>query len=928
MSDPPAERPPDTSPLVEVGDTAKGGGTTASREDLTGRDRLARNVLVSWAGHAVFVISGFIMPRLIDRNLGQEVLGTWDFAWSLVAYFSLVQAGIGSSVNRYVAKYRNAGNIAGVNRAVSSVWCFLMVGAAVVLALSIAASLSLPALFGHRLTTALPDAQRAVFLMGTGMAIQIGFAAFSGVVSGCHRWDLHNIITGGSRAVTVAGMIVSLTLGGGLVSLALISSLGQAIDAALHLPAAYRVCPGLRLRPGLATRKQFRGMFLFGGKTLVPSVGNLLLNQTVSILIVSHLGPMALAVYARPQALIRHLQTLIAKLSHVLTPTAGALAGATRTADLRALFISATRYTLYTILPATLILVIFGDVILGVWMGPRYQNGTVLTILVLGFLPTIAHMPATNILAGVNAHGRPGIAYAAATVVAVILASIALGPLKLGLAGVAVSVAAPLAAVNGIYLPVYACRTLELPIGKYALKALRGPMLCCLPFGLFLVGFRALLQDNLRVAALWGVGLGSTLLVILYWRYVLPKRTRAAACRVARIDRIASLWSRPMTIGVRHAIGKMTFQLLCCLQFTRLYRYIHRNSVIILMIHGVMHNDGSAAWEPLRPQLSPAKLAKYMAALSKHYRFVSLDDAIDMLNGEKPMQPYSLALTFDDGYRNSITHAMPVLRRYGAPATVFLATEFLEQPRPYWVDRLDYALQQAPPIDREVTIGDQTFRFDARRRETLQAFYRRFRNAAKGIDRPDAEFVREMEELAAELEANSGKALSNVLSSDDWAAVLTWDEVAAAGDDVSFESHTVDHVRLGYVDEHVAHHQLAASKARIETHTNVPCTGICYPDGSFNEDAVRLASECGYTHGVTTVPGLNRKGSDTMRLHRFDLPTDGNVPKFLATLCQCTRASRARKPSATGFAMHKTPELQSQASGASTRSEPLPWDPQ
>ena len=91
------------------------------KEDLTGRDRMVWNVLTSWAGHMVFVIAGFIMPRMIDRHIGQTSLGIWDFSWSLVNYFGLAGLGIGSSVNRYVAKYRAVNDIEGLRKAVSSV---------------------------------------------------------------------------------------------------------------------------------------------------------------------------------------------------------------------------------------------------------------------------------------------------------------------------------------------------------------------------------------------------------------------------------------------------------------------------------------------------------------------------------------------------------------------------------------------------------------------------------------------------------------------------------------------------------------------------------------------------------------------------------------------------------------------------------------
>lgn len=88
--------------------------------DLTGRDRLVSNVLFSWAAHSVFIVAGFITPRMINRRLGQDLLGVWDFSWSLVNYFQLVRASIGSSVNRYIAMHRATGDNSAVNEVASS----------------------------------------------------------------------------------------------------------------------------------------------------------------------------------------------------------------------------------------------------------------------------------------------------------------------------------------------------------------------------------------------------------------------------------------------------------------------------------------------------------------------------------------------------------------------------------------------------------------------------------------------------------------------------------------------------------------------------------------------------------------------------------------------------------------------------------------
>lgn len=114
--------------------------------ELSGRDRLPRNVLWSWLGHGVFIIFGFIVPRLIDQTLGREALGVWDFGWALVSYFALVQAGVVSSVNRYVSRYRATGDQQGINRAVSSVAVVLALMAGVIVVLTAGATALVPRL--------------------------------------------------------------------------------------------------------------------------------------------------------------------------------------------------------------------------------------------------------------------------------------------------------------------------------------------------------------------------------------------------------------------------------------------------------------------------------------------------------------------------------------------------------------------------------------------------------------------------------------------------------------------------------------------------------------------------------------------------------------------------------------------------------------
>ena len=92
-----------------------------SDADITGRGLIVRNVVTSWLSQLVFIFFGFVLPRMIDESIGQVALGVWDFGWAIVHYLSLTMLGIGSSVNRYVARYRAAADWHSMSSSMSSV---------------------------------------------------------------------------------------------------------------------------------------------------------------------------------------------------------------------------------------------------------------------------------------------------------------------------------------------------------------------------------------------------------------------------------------------------------------------------------------------------------------------------------------------------------------------------------------------------------------------------------------------------------------------------------------------------------------------------------------------------------------------------------------------------------------------------------------
>ncbi len=110
--------------------------------------------------------------------------------------------------------------------------------------------------------------------------------------------------------------------------------------------------------------------------------------------------------------------------------------------------------------------------------------------------------------------------------------------------------------------------------------------------------------------------------------------------------------------------------------------------------------------DPFFPSLPTEVFERHMAFVSAAYVVLPLEELVErMARGRVPRN--ALAITFDDGYRDNLTHAAPVLARHGLPATVFLATGVIGTGRGAVVRSARPGLQAQPGrgLSRAVGLG-------------------------------------------------------------------------------------------------------------------------------------------------------------------------------------------------------------------------------
>jgi peptidoglycan/xylan/chitin deacetylase (PgdA/CDA1 family) len=88
--------------------------------------------------------------------------------------------------------------------------------------------------------------------------------------------------------------------------------------------------------------------------------------------------------------------------------------------------------------------------------------------------------------------------------------------------------------------------------------------------------------------------------------------------------------------------------------------------LVVLQYHHVDNNT------PAVTSVSPAKFKEHMQYLSEHHSVMSLQAGLDAIRQNKPLPENAIAITFDDGYRNILENAHPILSEYDFPYTVFI----------------------------------------------------------------------------------------------------------------------------------------------------------------------------------------------------------------------------------------------------------------
>jgi peptidoglycan/xylan/chitin deacetylase (PgdA/CDA1 family) len=301
-------------------------------------------------------------------------------------------------------------------------------------------------------------------------------------------------------------------------------------------------------------------------------------------------------------------------------------------------------------------------------------------------------------------------------------------------------------------------------------------------------------------------------------------------------------------MALKYTLIRAAFEALWLSNAPKLFDRFSDARGVIWTLHRVLPEPPRAFAPNGILQVQPQFLAYCLERLAdRRIPVVTLDEALDRLSMSKAKSPF-VVLTFDDGYKDNLTHALPVLEAANAPFTLYVPTAFPNGEGQLWWQAIEDIIDQAEQIRFRDTSGPVMLTTVTTQEKHI-AFDRLYWHMRKV---PEAERL----ELLDEFTAHHGYDLTAQCKT----LIMDWDETVRLAQHplATMGAHTVRHYELAKLPMAQARDEIEASAVELERRLGQRPRHFSYPLGgplSCGEREYEMVAQLGFASGVTTRPG-------------------------------------------------------------------------
>ena len=242
------------------------------------------------------------------------------------------------------------------------------------------------------------------------------------------------------------------------------------------------------------------------------------------------------------------------------------------------------------------------------------------------------------------------------------------------------------------------------------------------------------------------------------------------------------------------------------------------------MYHRILPDDKMNEDLDLGMAVSCSDFEKQIKTLKSKYSLVSIDDFIKNLENNKKI--FMVNITFDDGYKDNLTYALPILEKYKVPASIYITTRFLEKNVSMWWYEIKKIINNKKNLN--FTYGNKNYNFKLEtKKQKLLAF-----NIIKKLF-TELKFENQVDLLEEISEKNKRENYSKICLNADEVVSLNKNSLITLG------SHSHTHLNMKVLDEKEIINEVLKSSKIFENLTNKKVKHFAYPFGMKEHASLR-----------------------------------------------------------------------------------------
>ena len=383
-------------------------------------NELKAGVILSYINLAIGTIVPIVYTPIMLRILGQEEYGLYSLSNSVIGYLSLLSFGLGSTIIRYIAKYRAEKNKEMEEKTIGLFIIVYIFLAILVLLCGIVILNDISLFFGNSLTgSEIAKMKILVLIMTFNIVISFPISVFSSIVVAHEKYIFRKLVDMLSTIGVPICNIIFLYLGFGSVGMAIVSTIIQFILLPIY---AFYCVNTLNIRPKFKNVPFFmlKEIASFSFYVFLGSIVDMLFWATDKVLLGAMVGSVAVAIYNVGGTFNSMMTNLSTSISGVLVPkiTTMVFAGNSSKKEWSALFIKIGRLQYYIIALVVSGFIVFGRPFIYFIAGEGYEDSYIVALLTMIPLvvPLIQNV-GLNILVAQNKHKFRSLVYLAIAIV-------------------------------------------------------------------------------------------------------------------------------------------------------------------------------------------------------------------------------------------------------------------------------------------------------------------------------------------------------------------------------------------------------------------------------------------------------------------------------------------------------------------------------